>query len=173
MKDIESKLISQLMKNSRRSDRELSRALRISQPTISRTIKKLEKEGYIKEYTMIPDFNKLGFQILAFTTFSLTENISPDELEKRRNTLREEFKKEPLSYIIGMSGMGLKADRIIVTYHEDYSSYTNFLSRIRKDPLVQMGKVDSFMVSLRDQNHFHGLTLSALADYVLNMKKKE
>jgi DNA-binding Lrp family transcriptional regulator len=49
MKDIERRLISELMKNSRRSDRELAKALGTSQPTITRG--KLEREGIIKEYT--------------------------------------------------------------------------------------------------------------------------
>ncbi len=173
MKDTELRLISELMKNSRRSDRELAKVLGVSQPTISRTLKKLEKEGYIKEYTMIPDFNKLGYQILAFSTYELTENISRDDIEERRKFLREEFKKEPLSYILGMSGMGMQADRMIVTLHEDFASYLKFLNKVRKDPHVKMGKTDTFMVSLEDSNHFHSLTLSALAEHMLKMKKKE
>lgn len=64
MKNVELKLISELMKNSRRSYRELAKAVGVSQPTVSRTLKKLEKEGYIKEYTMIPDFLKLGCGIV-------------------------------------------------------------------------------------------------------------
>jgi len=37
MKDFELKLISKLMRNSRRGDRELSRKLGVTQPTITRT----------------------------------------------------------------------------------------------------------------------------------------
>jgi DNA-binding Lrp family transcriptional regulator len=59
------------MKDSRRSDRELAKAIGSSQPTVSRMIKKLESEGTIKEYTMIPDFHKLGFEILAITFFNV------------------------------------------------------------------------------------------------------
>jgi Lrp/AsnC family transcriptional regulator for asnA, asnC and gidA len=58
MKDIELKLLSELMKNSRRSDRELAKAIGTSQPPVSRMISRLEKEGVIKEYTMTPDFSK-------------------------------------------------------------------------------------------------------------------
>ena len=58
MKEVELKLISELMKNSRRSDREVAKAIGISQPTVSRTISRLEKEGVIKEYTIIPDFDE-------------------------------------------------------------------------------------------------------------------
>ena len=48
MKDVELKLISELMKNSRRSDRELAKTLGVSQPTVSRTLKRLETEGTLK-----------------------------------------------------------------------------------------------------------------------------
>jgi DNA-binding Lrp family transcriptional regulator len=49
MKDVELKLVSELMKNSRRSDRELAKAVGVSQPTVSRLVKRLEKDGLIKE----------------------------------------------------------------------------------------------------------------------------
>ena len=63
MRKIEWKLISELMKNSRRSDRDLAKVIGKSQPTVTRTRTRLEKQGYIKEYTMLPDFQKLGFEI--------------------------------------------------------------------------------------------------------------
>ncbi len=74
MKNVGRKLISELMKNSRRSDRELAQAIGVSQPTVSRTIKKLEKEGYIREYTMIPDFHKLGYEIAVLTFVRLKKD---------------------------------------------------------------------------------------------------
>ena len=43
VKDVELKLISELMKDSRRSDRELAKAIGVSQPTISRMIRKIGK----------------------------------------------------------------------------------------------------------------------------------
>jgi Lrp/AsnC family transcriptional regulator for asnA, asnC and gidA len=74
MKDVAVKLISELMKNSRKSDRELARAIGVSQPTVTRLRGKLEKEGIIKEYTMIPDFKRLGYQIMAVTFFGKQES---------------------------------------------------------------------------------------------------
>ena len=52
VKDVELKLVSELMKNSRRSDRELARVLGLSQPTVGRMIKKLEKR---RNYTRVYD----------------------------------------------------------------------------------------------------------------------
>jgi len=43
------RLLFALIKGARRSDRELARTLRISQPTITRKRTQLEKEGYIRE----------------------------------------------------------------------------------------------------------------------------
>ena len=67
MKDIERRLLSELMKNCRRSDRELAKVLGVSQPTVTRAIHRLQEEGYIKEYTVIPDFSKLGYELMGFT----------------------------------------------------------------------------------------------------------
>jgi DNA-binding Lrp family transcriptional regulator len=83
MKNVELKLISELMKNSRRSYRELAKAVGVSQPTVSRTLKKLEKEGYIKEYTMIPDFLKLGYQIMGVTLIKRSEPADKDKCAER------------------------------------------------------------------------------------------
>ena len=59
LKRIELRLVAELMKNSRKSDRELAKILGISQPTVTRIRNKLEREGVIREYTAIPDFSKL------------------------------------------------------------------------------------------------------------------
>lgn len=66
MKKTEVKLTSELIVNSRRSDGELAKAVGVSRPAVSRMIKKLEKEGYIREYTIIPDFQRLIYHLLAF-----------------------------------------------------------------------------------------------------------
>jgi DNA-binding Lrp family transcriptional regulator len=173
MKDVEWRLIAELMKNSRRSDRELAKVLGVSQPTISRTIKKLEKEGYIKEYTMIPDFSRLGFQMLSFTFAKLRKLIPEGSVEQRREQVRETLRKNPLAEILAMSGMGLGADRIIVNFHENYSAYTRFMDFIKDHPLVDVGETSSFIVNLADESHFRTLTLSELANYLLKTKKKE
>ncbi len=58
LKEIERRMLSELVKNSRRSDRELAKAIGTSQPTATRIRTKLEKEGYVKEYTSIPNLSQ-------------------------------------------------------------------------------------------------------------------
>ena len=59
-------MISELVKNSRRSDRELAKALGVSQPTVSRIRVRLEKQGII-EYSAVLNLAKLGFEMIAVT----------------------------------------------------------------------------------------------------------
>lgn len=63
-------LLHELMKNSKRSDRELAKVVGVSQSTITRTRKNLEKTEYIHEYTIIPALEKLGFEIIALNFLS-------------------------------------------------------------------------------------------------------
>jgi transposase len=48
LKDVDFKIIFELMKNSKISDRELAKKIGVSQPTVSRKRAKLEKEGLLE-----------------------------------------------------------------------------------------------------------------------------
>lgn len=167
VKDAELKLISELMKNSRRSDRELAKAIGVSQPTIGRMIKKLEKEGHIQGYTMMPDFSKIGFEILAFTFAKLKHLLTPVDLEKARKDVHGVLNKENASVILGMSGMGCDADRVLVSFHEHYSAYLSFIRFIKSQSLVEIDGVKSFIVNLVGEKHFLPLNFTSSAGYIL------
>ena len=64
MKDFELQLVSELVRNCRRSDRELAKVLHVSQPTVTRTRARLEKQGLI-EYGASPNLPELGYKIMA------------------------------------------------------------------------------------------------------------
>ena len=173
MKDIELRLISELMKNSRRSDRELAKVIGVSQPTVSRIMKKLEKEGVIKEYTMIPDFSKLGYSIMSIAFAKLKKPISEQELEEVRRQVRQTLQTEPIPTILAMSGMGLDADRVIISFHESYSVYTEYLSKLKQHPLVRVEDTKSFLIDLENRNEYLPLTLSEMAAYVAYAKPQK
>ena len=65
------KILMELLKDSKRSDREIAKIMGVSQPTISRMRERLTDEGIIQEFTVIPDFVKVGFQIMAVSSFKL------------------------------------------------------------------------------------------------------
>jgi DNA-binding Lrp family transcriptional regulator len=173
MKDIELRLISELMKNSRRSDRELARVLGVSQPTVTRAIHRLLSEGIIKEYTLIPDYTKLGFQLMSVTLAKLKQPISQEALQNSRKIAQEMLEKYPTAVIATVSGIGLDADRVIIAFHRSYSEYAEFLKHVREYPPVVVDEIKSFLVDLNDKTQFRLLTFSQVADYLLKMKEKK
>jgi DNA-binding Lrp family transcriptional regulator len=173
MKDVELKLVSELMKNSRRSDRELAKAVGVSQPTVSRLVKRLEKDGLIKEYTMIPDFRKLGYQLLALTFVKLREPLGSEETDKARKIAKQELEESPYGIVLLERGIGLGYDGVIVGLYEDYAAYTEHRNKLREYPFLEVTDVEGFLISLDDEVHYRPLTLQTLAKQLLAMKKRD
>ena len=166
MKDIELRLVSELMKNSRRSDRELAKAIGVSQPTVSRMISKLEKEGTIKEYTMVPDFARLGFNVMAVLFFGKQETMKEEERLALQEAARELEKKTPQATITVVNGIGLNKGRMIIVFYRDYSSYAENLKLIKNLPHADPGEIESFLVNLNDERNFRTLSMKEVAHHL-------
>ena len=170
MKEVELKLVIELLKNSHRSDRELARAIGVSQPTLSRTRVRLEKQGAIKEYTIIPDYVQLGFALMSITFTKMRGQLSKqimDELKKKaRNTMSE----HPSALILGNTGIGCNADYVAIAFHKDYSEYMEFMSDIRQFPNVNIDETRSFLIDLDEKNQFQPLSFYHLAGYLARTK---
>jgi DNA-binding Lrp family transcriptional regulator len=171
MKMVEWKLIGEPMKNSRRSDRDFSKVIGVSQPTVSRMVKRLEAEGYIKEYTMIPDFRKLGYELVALTFLKLKGSLSNEETQKARDTVKERIKESKFPIVMLERGMGLGYDGVLVSVYENYASYTEHMNLLRTYPFLELSRLESFMISLNDRVRYRPLTLALLAEHVLKTKK--
>jgi len=102
LKDIELRLISELVKNSRRSDRELAKAIGISQPTVSRIRMRLEKQGLI-DYSAVPNLAKLGFEIIAVVLGKRNYQKYPETNVQKA----QDFAKRHPNIIFTASGSGL------------------------------------------------------------------
>jgi DNA-binding Lrp family transcriptional regulator len=172
MKDLERRLLAELMKNSHRSDRQLAKAIGVSQPTVTRTINKLEKEGYIKEYTIIPDFSKLGYSIMGFTFVKQKDSLSKEEAKEVRKKTNQLERENPHADLIAVNGMGLNRNVAFVTFYEDYTAYVKAMRIVRQVPYADLDQVESFLVDLKDENHHRILSMSAIAHHVLNLGRR-
>ena len=172
MREIEWKILSELMKNSRLSDRELAKKIGSSQPTVTRTRRRLEKEGYIREYTVVPDFAKIGYKILAMT-FALSRALNKEEAERARKLLADSVKNKQFEFIMLEKGRGLGFDAVIISLHEDYSSYLNVLKWLEQFDFVEVTRTDSFLINLADEVRYRPLTLSSLAKHILTKGEKK
>jgi DNA-binding Lrp family transcriptional regulator len=166
-KDVELRLISELMKNSRRSDRELARVLGTSQPTVSRMIGRLEKEGIIKEYTMIPDFIKLGYQIMGVSFGRLDEPQRNGTTAESLKAVAETEQKHPYASLMAVRGSGMEKDAMFITFYRNYAAYAEALQVAKQIPHVSIDSLESFLVDLNDKNNYRILTMAQLARHIL------
>jgi len=144
-------LLSELLKNSKRSDRDLATLLGVSQPTVTRMRRKLEKAGYVKEYTVIPDLTKLGYELVAFTFMNIVRYD-----EKTREPFKEladkahEWALENPRIILGAAGDGLDGKNcMMISLHRDFTDYYRFMSEFRGKWSNHMRATESFIVSLK------------------------
>ncbi len=173
LKEIELRVVAELMKNSRRSDREIAKALHISQPTVGRVIKRLEKEGIIKEYTMIPDFAKLGYKLMGMSFMKLEDSASSSITPEIRKKTAEVERNNPYASFMAVNGEGLKKDRMFISLYKTYSDYTKAMSMTKQLPFVDIDSLDSFIVDLENKNNYRVLSMATLADNILRISKEE
>lgn len=135
-------LLFELIRNARKSDREIAKVLKVSQPTITRKRSLLDKEGYIREFTVIPNLEKMGFEIIAVSFLAFGETRS--ELTERA---REWCKNQP-SIIFSGGGEGLGMHSLIVSIHKNYSSFSKLITKLREDWQPNLKNVQSFLMSV-------------------------
>lgn len=142
------KLLFELIKNSKRSDRELAKVLGVSQPTITRMRTKLEKRE-IKEYTVIPDLAELGYELLAVTFVNIRGKAQSAEAQKE--TL-EKCKKWIMSHpniVYACDGSGIGSDGMMISLHKNYTDYSQLISKLRVEWAETVGEIKTFITSLR------------------------
>ena len=166
MKNTELRLISELMKNSRRSDRELARVLRVSQPTVSRIRTRLEKEGIVKEYTMIPDLGKLGVELVAVTFGHWSSEKISEYSESVRIEKAKQFISKYPNVVFASSGLGLGMGRMIISVHKTYSEYVEFMREMRAEWEGLLTSLESFIISVSVDAMPKQFTLSNLMKYL-------
>jgi len=173
MREIEWKVLSELMRNAKLSDRDVARKIGSSQPTVTRARRKLEKEGYIREYTVIPNFRKLGYEILAVTLFKYKKRFDAEKIRKAKKILGESFKEGPFEIIMAERGLGGGYNAIMMSIHRNYESFMELMSWAQQFYDLELDEFESFLVNLAGEVRYQPLTFSFLAKHLLTIKEKE
>ena len=142
------KLLFELIKNSKRSDRELAKVLGVSQPTITRMRTKLEKKE-IKEYTVIPDLAELGYELLAVTFVNLRGKAQSAETQKETMEKCKKWIMNHPNIVFASDGSGIGSDGMMVSLHKNYTDYSELISKLRVDWSETVGEIKTFITSLK------------------------
>ncbi len=134
------KVLFALMALGGKSDREIAKTLGINNTTLSRRRRKLEQEGYIKEYTVIPDFHKLGLNVIVFTFASTPETVNA----AHPSEFRALMKKHPQVLCV-LEDLGLSGNNwFVISVHKSYDDYIELFNEVQKESMVMQHRPRNF-----------------------------
>jgi Lrp/AsnC family transcriptional regulator for asnA, asnC and gidA len=135
------RILGVLEQNSKLSSQKISRKTGIPITTVHNRVRKLEKEGIIKGYTLVLDHEKLGRPLLAYILVNYDMNavgskLTRDELARK---LRQIGEAERISYTTG------RYDIVMVIRFRTIRDLDNLImAKLRTIPGI--GKTETFIV---------------------------
>jgi DNA-binding Lrp family transcriptional regulator len=170
LRSLDYKLLWELMKNSRRSDRQLARVLKTSQPTVTRRRARLEKQ-VIDGYTAIPKWEKIGYEILAITLIKAVGIFSSKEYSDIRKQGLGWLSKQP-AIIMGGACEGMGMNSFIISVHKNYSDHSKFMLKLRLEMGDFIDEVQTILVDLRGAERLKPFHLKYLANAELSQPQR-
>ena len=143
MKERMLSLLLEYLKGSKRSDRELAKVVGVSQPTITRMRQRLVKEGAIKHFTVIPDFVKMGYEIMVISHIK-NKALVVTELEEKA----EKYWKKYPNVIFVSRAEGMGKNGLLISLHKSYTDYSDFLTENLREWGDYIESYDSMFINL-------------------------
>jgi len=102
---------------------------------------RLEEEGWIKDFTVIPDFVKMGYEIMAIVIFKL--EVTKASIEK---AIKVTMARPNIIFASEAEGMGKNG--VIISLHKNYTDFSNFLSDLRLEGIDDLQDFETLLISL-------------------------
>lgn len=164
MKDVYKRLLLEMISHSKRSDRMLAKELNISQPTVTRARRWLEANGYIMEYSLVPNFSKIGLELMAFSFVKLRGRGNGGKHEETGKQASVFFESHA-NVVMAMRGEGMSYDMIVVSLHKSFAEFTRFMKKLKTED-AGTEVVGSFLACLENSSQFRNLTFRGLKAYL-------
>lgn len=71
--DLDLKILGELMEDSRNTCRKIAKKLGVSPGTVLSRIRRMEKNGVLKKYTVSVDYEKLGYSVTSVTEITVSK----------------------------------------------------------------------------------------------------
>jgi len=113
-------ILQALQNNAKVNMKELSEALHISKTPIYERIKRLENEGYIKQYVALVNSKKIGINLTVFCNVSLAVH-NDEHIQQFREDIKD------IDEIIECYSIGGVYDFLLKLVVEDLEAYNRFV----------------------------------------------
>lgn len=125
--DIDRKLLKELLMNSNRSQRELAKTIGVSTATVINHIQRLESAGVIKDYTVMLDFERLGYELTAIVAMTVS----------RGKLIEVEKAVSKLPYVCAVYDITGEIDAIIIAKFRNRQELSEFPKALLGMPDIQ------------------------------------
>lgn len=124
----EKQVLFELLKDGRIPDKHIAKKIGTTQPTVTRTRQKLEREGFIQRYRAVTDFEKAGIGVVTITFWTWVDYSKKDE----RHAFMDYLKNQPqVCYLARGEGIEGRTT-VMMSAHKDFKEYENFIREVRK-----------------------------------------
>lgn len=113
-------ILQALQQNAKINMKELSETLHISKTPIYERIKRLESEGYIRQYVALVDSKKIGMNLTVFCNVSLAVH-NDEHIQQFREDIKD------IDEIIECYSIGGVYDFLLKLVVEDLEAYNRFV----------------------------------------------
>lgn len=163
LKELDYKILYELMKNSKTSDRRLAKILGVSQPTVTRRRAMLEKE-VIEGYTTIPRWDKLGYEILALVLVKAKLQFATEEKMREAYDFSMNWLKKQPNVILAGQCRGLGFTGFMISVHKTYADFDAFMGEHRRQLGSYLEDVQTVLSNLSGPGIARTLHLKYLAE---------
>jgi len=125
--EIDRKLLKELLMNSNRSQRELAKTIGVSTATVINHIQRLESAGVIKDYTVMLDYERLGYELTAIVEMTVS----------RGKLLEVEKAVSKLPYVCAVYDITGEIDAIIIAKFRNRQELSEFPKALLGMPDIQ------------------------------------
>ena len=125
--EIDKKIIAELLVNSKRSFRDLAKAIGVSAATVINHINRLESAGVIKEYTVMLDFERLGYELTVVTEMTVS----------RGKLLETQHEIAKLPYVCAVYDVTGEIDSVVVAKFRNRRGLSEFPKALLSMPFVE------------------------------------
>ena len=138
--EIDRKLLKELLKDSKRSYRELAKAIGVSAATVINHVQRLESAGVIKDYAIRLDHERLGYELTVITEITVSKGklLETDE----------EIAKLP--YVCAVYDITGLTDAMVVAKFKSRNNLSEFTKRLLAMPYVERTNTHMVLTTIKE-----------------------
>ncbi|MFQ6053230.1 MAG: Lrp/AsnC family transcriptional regulator [Candidatus Bathyarchaeia archaeon] len=138
--DIDRRLLRELLKDSKRSYRELAKSIGVSAATVINHVQRLESAGVITDYSVRLDHERLGYELTVITEITVSKG-------KLLETEKEIAKIPNTCAVYDVTGL---TDAMVIAKFKSRRDLSNFTKKLLAMPYVERTNTHVVLTTMKE-----------------------